>query len=100
MTSPTHGGRILGSLTDAKYPNEQEYSVSANMGHTVAEDYFDRICSIELAYFEDNPNDRKFETRFLHRDILERRSMFLSAIATCFRSLGSREVSRTGRHRA
>jgi hypothetical protein len=84
VTSPTHGGRILGSSTDAMYPNEQEYSVSANLGHTVAEDYLDRICRIELAYFVDNPNDRKFETRFLHREILERRSMFLSSIAALY----------------
>lgn len=84
ITGPTHGGRILGSLTDAQLPNEMEYSLSANMGHSLADDYFPRVSNIEFAFFTENPNDRKFETRFLHRDVLENRPLFLSAIASCF----------------
>jgi hypothetical protein len=65
-------------------PNEIEFSLSANVGLTYREDFEPRMRKIELAFFEEDPNDRKFKDKFLHRTITENRPLILSAIAAVF----------------
>src|SRR5215831_14093887 len=83
LTNPVINGRRLGSndaSSDLSIPNEIEFSLSANVGLTYREDFEPRMRKIELAYFEEDPNDRKFKDKFLHRTVHENRGKILSAI--------------------
>jgi len=88
LTNPVINGRRLGSndaSSDLSIPNEMEYSLSANVGLTYREDLEPRMRKIELAYFEEDPNTRVFKNRFLHRSVLEHRTLILSAVASLYR---------------
>jgi DNA polymerase I-like protein with 3'-5' exonuclease and polymerase domains len=87
LTNPVINGRRLGSndaSSDLSIPNEIEFSLSANVGLTYREDFEPRMRKIELAYFEEDPNERKFTDKFLHRTVHENRGATLSAIAALF----------------
>ena len=87
LTNPVINGRRLGSndaSSDLSVPNEIDFSLSANVGHTYREDFEPRMRKIELAYFEEDPNERKFKDKFLHRTVTENRCLVLSAIAALF----------------
>jgi DNA polymerase I-like protein with 3'-5' exonuclease and polymerase domains len=87
LTNRVISGRRLGSndaSSDLSLPNEIEFSLSANVGLTYREDFEPRMRKIELAFFEEDPNERKFKDKFLHRTITENRSLILSAIAALF----------------
>jgi DNA polymerase I-like protein with 3'-5' exonuclease and polymerase domains len=87
LTNPVINGRRLGSndaSSDLSVPNEIDFSLSANVGHTYREDFEPRMRKIELAYFEEDPNERAFKDKFLHRTVKENRAIILSAIAALF----------------
>ena len=87
LTNPVINGRRLGSndaSSDLSIPNEIDFSLSANVGHTYRDDFEERMRKIELAYFEEDPNERRFKDKFLHRTVKENRSLVLSAIAALF----------------
>ena len=63
-----------------------EFSLSANVGHTYSPDFEPRMRKIELAYFEEDPNARVFQNKFLHQYVKEHRAVILSAIAAVFRN--------------
>jgi DNA polymerase-1 len=87
LTNPVLNGRRLGSndaSSDLSVPNEIDFSLSANVGHTYRDDFEERMRKIELAYFEEDPNERKFKDKFLHRTVKENRSLVLSAVAALF----------------
>jgi hypothetical protein len=89
ITNPVINGRRLGSndaSSDLSVPNEMEFSLSANIGLTYREDFEPRLRKIELAYFEEDPNARTFQNKFLHRAISENRAQVLSAIAAIYRN--------------
>ena len=76
ITNQVIGGRRLGSdsaESDSNIPNEIEFSLSANIGHTYREDLPARMRQIELAYFDEDPNGRQFINTYLHKQIKERR---------------------------
>ena len=88
ITAPHIASRNLGATeasNDLQLPNEMEFSLSANVGFTYRTDIEDRIRKIELAYFQEEANARKFRDPFLHQTIKEHRATFLSAIAAIFR---------------
>ena len=87
LTNRMINARSLGSndaSSDLSLPNEIEYSASAQVGLTYREDFDPRIRQIELAFFEQDPNSRRFENTFLHRKITERRGEILSAMAALY----------------
>jgi DNA polymerase I-like protein with 3'-5' exonuclease and polymerase domains len=87
LTNPVINGRRLGSndaSSDLSVPNEIDFSLSANVGHTYREDFEPRMRKIELAYFEEDPNERTFKDKFLHRTVKENRGLILSSIAALF----------------
>jgi DNA polymerase I-like protein with 3'-5' exonuclease and polymerase domains len=89
ITNPVINGRSLGSndaSSDLSASNEMEFSLSANIGLTYHEDLEPRLRKIELAYFEEDPNARIFQNKFLHRSISENRARVLSAIAAIYRN--------------
>jgi hypothetical protein len=78
LTNRVISGRRLGSndaSSDLSIPNEIEFSLSANVGLTYREDFEHRMRKIELAYFEEDPNERKFKDKFLHRTVQENRGL-------------------------
>src|SRR5262249_11967802 len=87
LTNQVIIGRRLGSndaSSDLSVPNEMDFSLSANVGHTYREDFEQRRRKIELAYFEEDPNQRVFRDKFLHRTVSRKRGLILSAIAALF----------------
>ena len=88
ITNRVIGGRSLGANTgksDLLIQNEMEYSVSAQADLTCREDFVRRMRQIELAYSEEDANQRRFENEFLHEEMKERRSEILSAWGAFFR---------------
>jgi hypothetical protein len=87
ITNRVLRGRALGSnsaAADLEIPSEIEFSISANIGCTYRVDLEERFRKIELAYFEEDPNDRVFSDKFLHQTVTKRRAEILSAIASVF----------------
>ena len=87
ITGSTWNARQLGSnnaASDLKLPNEAEYSISANVGLTYREDVEPRSRKIELAYYEENENERTFPNPDLHGWLKENRALVLSAVHACF----------------
>ena len=83
ITNPVISGRRLGSndaSSDLTVPNEMEFSISANIGLAYREDVEPRMRQIELAYFEENPNGRRFTNKYLHKEIKNSRAEILSAL--------------------
>ena len=71
ITNQIIGGRSLGTnnaSSDLCLPNEMEFSLSGNVGMTHREDFENRMRKIELAYFEEDFNDRAFKNPFLHQN--------------------------------
>jgi DNA polymerase-1 len=81
LTSKVWSDRILGGNTDAKAPNEIEFSLSANTGLTYTADLGARMRKIRLAYPQEDANSRKFPITDLHGWVLQHRSELLSALA-------------------
>ena len=95
LTNPVINGRRLGSneaTSDLSIPNEMEFSISGNVGLTYREDLEPRMRKIELAFFEEDANARKFTDKFLHRTIKNDRPGLLSAIASIYREWAARRV--------
>lgn len=91
ITGPTFNARMLGSTnaeSDLGLPNEIHFSLSANVGITYREDIGPRCRTINLAYFEEDPNSRTFPKQDLHGWVLENRGLILSAIFTIFKEWG------------
>jgi hypothetical protein len=89
ITNPVINGRRLGSndaSSDLSVPNEMEFSLSANIDLTYREDIEPRLRKIELAYFEEDPNSRVFQNKFLHRYLKENRWLVLSAVDGFYRN--------------
>src|SRR6202011_6098768 len=77
ITAEVFRARMLGSTdtsSDLELVNEVEYSLSANMGLTYREDVEPRCRKIELAYFEEHSNERKFPNVNLHEWVGKNRS--------------------------
>jgi DNA polymerase-1 len=81
LTSKVWSDRILGGNTDAKAPNEIEFSLSANTGLTYTTDLAARMRRIRLAFSQEDENSRKFPITDLHGWVLQHRSELLSALA-------------------
>ena len=89
ITNQIIGGRSLGTnnaSSDLCLPNEMEFSLSGNVGMTHREDFENRMRKIELAYFEEDFNDRAFKNPFLHQAIRKHRGLILSAVNAVFRN--------------
>jgi hypothetical protein len=74
---------VLGSndaAASVEYPNELEFSMSANVGLQWREDVPDRCRFIRLAYFQENANARLFSRPDLHEYVRQNRELLLSAI--------------------
>jgi hypothetical protein len=87
ITAQVWRTRALGSTSaesDLELPNEIEYSISANVGLTYREDLEPRLRKIELAFYDEHENSRKFPKAFLHEWVTQNRSLILSAIASFF----------------
>jgi hypothetical protein len=83
ITNPVISGRRLGSneaSSDLTVPNEMEFSISANIGLTYREDVEPRMRQIELAYFDEDPNGRRFNNKYLHNEIKKNREETISAL--------------------
>ena len=80
-------GRNLGTndgTADITVPNEMEFSVSFNLGLTVAPDWIPRSRQISLAFPDEDPNARKFADPHLHKTLATNRAKTLSAFAAIF----------------
>ena len=89
ITNRVIGARSLGANTgksDLVLPNEMEYSISSQVGLTFSEDIGPRIRQIELAFSDEDPNKRVFQSKRLHDEIKERRSEILSCVAALYRN--------------
>jgi DNA polymerase family A/3'-5' exonuclease/Bifunctional DNA primase/polymerase, N-terminal len=87
LTNRIINARRLGSneaSSDLSIPNEMEYSISANVGLTYREDLEPRMRKIELAFYEEDANSRRFNRPFLHQEVKDNRSVILSAINALF----------------
>ena len=73
--------RILGANENRIFPNELEFSMSANVGATWPADLDLRMVKIKLFLPEENPNARKFRHSDLHKWAKENRGGLLSALA-------------------
>ncbi len=81
ITSKHWEDRILGGNQNQTFPNELEFSMSANFGTTWTADLEHRMISIELFLARENPNDRRFRHPNLHQWAKERRAEILSTLA-------------------
>jgi Bifunctional DNA primase/polymerase, N-terminal len=93
ITNRVIGARSLGANTgksDLVLSNEMEYSISSQVGLTFSEDIEPRIRQIELAFSEEDPNKRVFQSTRLHEEIKKRRSEVLSAVAALYRNWGEK----------
>jgi hypothetical protein len=87
ITAPVWNDRRLGSNgaeSDLSIPNEIEYSISANVGVTYRDDIEPRSRKIDLAYYDENDNQRVFPKPLLHDWVAQNRELILSAIHSCF----------------
>jgi DNA polymerase I-like protein with 3'-5' exonuclease and polymerase domains len=88
ITNPMISGRNLGTndpKADITVPNEMEFSVSFNLGISIADDLSPRSRPISLAFAEEDPNSRTFPDPHLHRTIKTKRAKILSAFAAIFK---------------
>jgi hypothetical protein len=88
ITNRELSARNLGtndSQADVRAPNEMEFSVSFNLGLTIAPDIAPRSRPIELAFYEEDPNARTFPDPHLHRSLKKERPKFLAAFAAIFK---------------
>lgn len=79
ITSPHWTDRVLGGNTQATFPNDMEFSLSANSGTTMSGDLVRRVMSINLFYAEEDDNARTYKKN-LHQFILEHRGEILSVL--------------------
>jgi hypothetical protein len=89
ITNPVIRARSLGTndgSSDLELPNEMEYSFSSQVGLTCSEDVAARMRPIELAFSDEDPNKRVFETPNLHEKVKEMRPEILSALAALYRN--------------
>lgn len=87
ITAPTLSGRALGSndsRSDLNLPNEIDYSLSANIGLTYREDLEPRMRKIQLAFNEEDANQRTFSDPLLHDHVARDRWKILSAIHSLY----------------
>jgi len=87
ITAPTLRGRVLGtndSKSDLHLPNEIDYSLSANIGLTYREDLEPRMRKIQLAFNEEDANQRTFSDPLLHYHVARDRWEILSAIHSLY----------------
>ncbi|HPA17487.1 MAG TPA: DNA polymerase [Verrucomicrobiae bacterium] len=83
ITTKVFAGRNIGSTAasaDLRLPMEIEFSLSANIGLTFREDLGPRMRQIHLAFFEEDPNGRRFKEPDLHGLVLRERVRILGAI--------------------
>ena len=75
--------RNLGSTAaeaDLELPNEMEFSMSANVGVSYREDIEPRTRRINLEFFDEDPNKRRFRRPDLHAYVKANRGRILGAI--------------------
>ena len=87
ITGPTLNARSLGATdgkSDLELPNEIDYSFSANVGFTYREDIEPRCRKVDLAYYEENANNRSFPNPQLHSWLKNHRFEILEAIKAIF----------------
>ena len=88
ITNQMLSGRNLGTndaKSDITVPNEIEFSVSFNLGVSIADDLGPRARPISLAFYEEDPNSRTFPDPHLHETLKKDRSKILSALAAVFK---------------
>jgi hypothetical protein len=89
ITNQMLSGRNLGtndSKSDITVPNEIEFSVSFNLGVSIADDLGPRARPISLAFYEEDPNSRTFPDPHLHETLKKNRAKILSAFAAIFKA--------------
>jgi DNA polymerase I-like protein with 3'-5' exonuclease and polymerase domains len=88
ITNQMLSGRNLGTndaKSDITVPNEIEFSVSFNLGVSIAEDLGPRARPISMAFYEEDPNSRTFPNPHLHETLKKERTKILSAFAAVFK---------------
>jgi DNA polymerase I-like protein with 3'-5' exonuclease and polymerase domains len=81
ITSKYWEDRILGVNENRVFPNEIEFSMSANVGASWPADLDLRMVKIKLFLPGENPNARQFKHADLHKWAKERRGSILSFLA-------------------
>jgi DNA polymerase I-like protein with 3'-5' exonuclease and polymerase domains len=80
ITSKYWEDRILGVNENRIFPNEIEFSMSANVGASWPADLDLRMVKIKLFMSEENPNARQFRHTDLHKWAKKRRGSILSIL--------------------
>ena len=80
ITSKYWEDRILGVNENRIFPNEIEFSMSANVGASWPADLDLRMVKIKLFMSEENPNARQFKHTDLHKWAKKRRGSILSIL--------------------
>lgn len=83
ITQKVFAARNIGSTAagaDIRLPMEIEFSISANIGLTYREDLAPRMRQIFLAFYDEDPNGRRFREPDLHGRVLRERPVILGAI--------------------
>ncbi len=79
-TALVYEDRILGRNELVKFDNELCLSLSGNIGIGFTPDFANRCRFVNLAYFKEDANARKFEEPYLQEWVLENRELILSAL--------------------
>jgi hypothetical protein len=79
-TAEVWNDRQLGSNLNLTFPNTLELSLSGNVGISYTPDLARRSVFINLAFAEENSNDRTYEEPKLHEWVREHRGDILSAL--------------------
>ena len=80
VTATHYSDRVLGKTEIVRFENEMEFTLSGNIGVSYTADFANRSIFINLAYLEENANERTFTNPNLHGWVLDNRGLILSAM--------------------